>query len=204
MADFRLEAVAVFIGVCNCQCAGSVQPDFLPTEHRCLHQARRTTPARPKTLCIMWSSTKSRRVAIPVFGGSIVRVIIVTEGNRQSFSKTSPPTNCLGTEWAQDGHKMGTRNFPTIVSTIAVRNRPCPSLKGNDHCRKLARHDVGTQPANNKQRNRLIFKDFGAPETIRTSDPCLRRAVLYPTELQALLVKLYDGGYSSFYHRARR
>ncbi len=26
---------------------------------------------------------------------------------------------------------------------------------------------------------------FGAPETIRTSDPCLRRAVLYPTELRA-------------------
>ena len=26
---------------------------------------------------------------------------------------------------------------------------------------------------------------FGAPETIRTSDPCLRRAVLYPAELRA-------------------
>jgi hypothetical protein len=25
----------------------------------------------------------------------------------------------------------------------------------------------------------------GTPETIRTSDPCLRRAVLYPTELRA-------------------
>src|SRR5690606_22120258 len=29
----------------------------------------------------------------------------------------------------------------------------------------------------------------GAPETIRTSDPCLRRAVLYPAELQALGVE---------------
>jgi len=30
----------------------------------------------------------------------------------------------------------------------------------------------------------------GAPETIRTSDPCLRRAVLYPAELRARVLKL--------------
>src|SRR5262245_4883981 len=30
-----------------------------------------------------------------------------------------------------------------------------------------------------------LFCDSGAPETIRTSDPCLRRAVLYPAELRA-------------------
>ena len=29
--------------------------------------------------------------------------------------------------------------------------------------------------------------NFGAPERIRTSDPCLRRAVLYPAELRAHL-----------------
>ena len=32
----------------------------------------------------------------------------------------------------------------------------------------------------------LLLK-YGAPETIRTSDHCLRRAVLYPTELRALV-----------------
>ena len=31
----------------------------------------------------------------------------------------------------------------------------------------------------------ILLRIFGAPETIRTSDPCLRRAVLYPTELRA-------------------
>ena len=31
----------------------------------------------------------------------------------------------------------------------------------------------------------LVWCGFGAPETIRTSDPCLRRAVLYPAELRA-------------------
>ncbi len=30
-----------------------------------------------------------------------------------------------------------------------------------------------------------IKLEYGAPERIRTSDPCLRRAVLYPAELRA-------------------
>ena len=33
---------------------------------------------------------------------------------------------------------------------------------------------------------RLIFELIGAPERIRTSDLCLRRATLYPAELRAL------------------
>src|SRR5271167_919327 len=34
-------------------------------------------------------------------------------------------------------------------------------------------------------RLRKPINDFGAPDWIRTSDPCLRRAVLYPAELRA-------------------
>ncbi len=34
-------------------------------------------------------------------------------------------------------------------------------------------------------RESRIWRRNGAPETIRTSDPCLRRAVLYPSELRA-------------------
>ena len=30
---------------------------------------------------------------------------------------------------------------------------------------------------------------FGAPDRIRTCDPCLRRAVLYPAELRALTLR---------------
>jgi hypothetical protein len=31
----------------------------------------------------------------------------------------------------------------------------------------------------------ILFQKIGAPDWIRTSDPCLRRAVLYPAELRA-------------------
>ena len=42
-------------------------------------------------------------------------------------------------------------------------------------------------------RKRTLFL-FGTPETIRTSDLCLRRATLYPTELRA---QIYSAAYSN-------
>ena len=43
----------------------------------------------------------------------------------------------------------------------------------------------------------------GAPETIRTSDPCLRRAVLYPTELRARGGRIV-AGFDAHCHSATR
>ena len=52
--------------------------------------------------------------------------------------------------------------------------------------------------------------EAGAPDWIRTSDPCLRRAVLYPAELRApvgaasLLEARREGQFPSYSHRFER
>ena len=51
-----------------------------------------------------------------------------------------------------------------------------------------AREDSNRLALNNN-RSDMERRD-GAPERIRTSDPCLRRAVLYPAELRALRYQL--------------
>src|SRR5262249_16469884 len=52
--------------------------------------------------------------------------------------------------------------------------------------RALAKRRRRSQPSLRRRRRQDgSAKNRGAPETIRTSDPCLRRAVLYPTELRA-------------------
>ena len=38
----------------------------------------------------------------------------------------------------------------------------------------------------------FYLQKIGAPDWIRTSDPCLRRAVLYPAELRALILLRKD------------
>lgn len=44
------------------------------------------------------------------------------------------------------------------------------------------RRNVAKQPQLFK--HFLMYQKNGGPETIRTSDPCLRRAILYPAELR--------------------
>ena len=92
----------------------------------------------------------------------------------------------MGQRWANFGPPMGHQLVQDLSLTIARKSLLCPRFSENDDCHEMPLAFLGTERAMRVLPNSLNIKDFGAPETIRTSDPCLRRAVLYPTELQAL------------------
>ena len=58
-------------------------------------------------------------------------------------------------------------------------------LIGADPLEVITASEVVTEKDEKKRAEWLSLQFLGAPETIRTSDPCLRRAVLYPAELRA-------------------
>ena len=96
-----------------------------------------------------------------------------------------------------------------LPSTLRAALRCCGvQIRSRRICRTVSSRPEGHL---NKQKNHLKggFFIYGAPGEIRTHDPCLRRAVLYPAELRAhlniltkLLVRVVvDPGYSLRYFR---
>ena len=85
---------------------------------------------------------------------------------------------------------MGVPQLPALSAEAwdAARCVPASPEPLNKHAASRDSHATPADPFAQKRALRLkcsVSWVFGAPETIRTSDPCLRRAVLYPTELRA-------------------
>ena len=67
-------------------------------------------------------------------------------------------------------------------ANFTAQSRPSWAPRSKAWARRAARAHKTKWPRSAKTQ---AIEFFGAPDTIRTCDPCLRRAVLYPAELRA-------------------
>ena len=102
---------------------------------------------------------------------------------------------------ARDG--TANASSPRAASKSERRQRPgrgmklrsaIEAAKGAKKRNSAAGHDEDVAPDGSRihDRNGSGCSGIGAPDTIRTCDPCLRRAVLYPAELRARMCRILN------------
>ena len=117
--------------------------------------------------------------------------------SKQDYGKTTGPVSRTGA--VRGTAHRGARHLhdaPIRCGWRRISERGAPAVDREKRCEiRRAGRERGVACARKKRRaekkksldcSRLFFCITGAPSAIRTHDPCLRRAVLYPAELWAL------------------